>query len=211
VVLLALPPAFYVWSIHSSGTPIFVPTLWPHTFYNIRYAMAFLPLVALGTAALVRSARGFEKGAAAAGVIAALSVFLIHPMEHAILWQESDVNSRARRQWVAESASYLDNARGRHESFFTSFGDLTALYRTLGIPLQDTLTGDNDVEWAGAVARPDLFLHTDWAVVMGGDEVQGVIDKARLHGPRYELEKRVTVKGAPVIEIYRRRDENPVH
>jgi hypothetical protein len=206
-----LAPAFYVWSIHSAGTPIFVPTLWPHTFYNIRYAMAFLPLVALGTAALVRSATGFEKGAAAAGVIAALSVFLIHPTEHAIVWQESDVNSRARRQWVAESAAYLGNAMGRHETFFTSFGDLTAVYRTLGIPLRDTLTGDNDVEWAGAVARPDLFLHTDWAVVMGGDEVQGVIDKARLHGPRYELEKRVTVKGAPAIEIYRRRDENPVH
>jgi hypothetical protein len=78
--------------------------------------------------------------------------------------------------------------------------------------LRDTLTGDNDVEWAGAVARPDLFLHTDWAVVEGGDTVQGVIDKARLHGPRYELSKRVTVKGAPVIEIYRRiYDENPFY
>ncbi|MDP9170112.1 MAG: glycosyltransferase family 39 protein, partial [Acidobacteriota bacterium] len=41
--LLALPPAFYVWSIHSSGTPIHVPGLWPHSWYNIRYAMAFLP------------------------------------------------------------------------------------------------------------------------------------------------------------------------
>ena len=48
VILLALPPLFYVWSIHSSGTPIFVPTLWPHSLYNTRYAMAFLPLIALG-------------------------------------------------------------------------------------------------------------------------------------------------------------------
>ena len=38
----------------------------------------------------------------------------------------------------------------------------------------------------------------------GGDEVQGVIDRARLHGPRYELSRRITVKGQPVIEIYHR-------
>ena len=46
--------AFYIWSIHSSGTPIFVPTLRPHSWYNTRYAMALLPLVALGVAALAR-------------------------------------------------------------------------------------------------------------------------------------------------------------
>jgi hypothetical protein len=38
-----------------------------------------------------------------------------------------------------------------------------------------------------------------------------VVDKARLHGPRYELQRRVMVKGAPAIEIYKRIDENPVH
>ena len=60
------------------------------------------------------------------------------------------------------------------------------------------------MEWDAAVARPDLFLHTDWAVVKGGDTVQEIIDKARLHGPRYELARRITVKGAPAIEIYTR-------
>jgi hypothetical protein len=38
---------------------------------------------------------------------------------------------------------------------------------------------------------------------MGGDAVQTAIDKARLRGPRYELKRRIIVKGAPVIEIYR--------
>ena len=42
LLLLALPPAFYVWSMHSSGTPIFVPDLWPHSWYNTRYAIALL-------------------------------------------------------------------------------------------------------------------------------------------------------------------------
>ena len=47
------------------------------------------------------------------------------------------------------------------------------------------------------------FLHTDWAVVTGGDDVQTMHrSSARLHGPRYELAQRITVKGAPAIEIY---------
>ena len=29
--LMALAPAFYVWSIHSAGTPMYVPHLWPHS------------------------------------------------------------------------------------------------------------------------------------------------------------------------------------
>jgi hypothetical protein len=212
LILLALPPLFYVWSIHSSGNPIYVPTLWPHTFYNTRYALALLPFMAFGCAALVRMAPPkFVRFSAVAVAVIALSPFLIYPTERPIVWQEADLNSRVRRQWISESAAYLRDAAGPHETFFTSFGELTAIYRTLGIPLRDTLTGDNDVEWAGAVARPDLFLHTDWAVVTGGDTVQGVIDKARLHGPRYELMRRVTVKGAPAIEIYRRMDENPVY
>jgi hypothetical protein len=45
LALLALPPAFYVWSIHSSGTPLYVPVLWPFSFYNTRYAVAALPLL----------------------------------------------------------------------------------------------------------------------------------------------------------------------
>jgi hypothetical protein len=207
IVFLALPPVFYIWSIHSGGTPVYVPTLWPQSWYNTRYAMAFLPLIAVGAGALAQ----FKKSVAIALVVIALGPFLIHPVASTITWQEADVNSRARRQWTAKAVAYLRGAAGPHQTYFTRFGDLTPIYRTLGVPLKNTLTGDNDLEWNRAVARPDLFLNTDWAVVTGGDEPQSVLDKARLHGPRYELEQRVVVKGEPVMEIYRRSNENPVH
>ena len=53
LVLLALPVVFYVWSVHSSGTPIHVPELSPYSWYNTRYGLAALPLMALAGAALV--------------------------------------------------------------------------------------------------------------------------------------------------------------
>ena len=53
LLLLALPGVFFVWSIHSSGLPIHVPMLWPHSYYNTRYGLAVLPLLAFAAAALV--------------------------------------------------------------------------------------------------------------------------------------------------------------
>jgi hypothetical protein len=207
VLLMALPLGFYVWAIHSSGVPIFVPALWPHTFYNTRYGTAFLPLAALGAAAL---ARQFPKKFFPAGIaLVALSPFLLFSTPP-VTWQESEVNSRVRRAWIAQTAAYLAEAAGPNQTFLTGFGELTPIYRSLGIPLRDTLTGDNDLEWNAAMARPDLFLHTDWAVVESGDDMQTMIDRARLHGPRYELQRRVTVKGGPVIEIYKRTYEDPL-
>jgi hypothetical protein len=205
VLFLLIPPFFYVWSIHSSATPIHVPNLEPHGWYNIRYAMAFLPLIALGAGALAR----FGRMAAAGVVVVTLAPFVIHPAEHSITWQEAEVNSRGRREWTAQAVEFLRSAAGPHETFFTGYG-LNSIYRTLGIPLRDTLSGDNNPQFLMAQSRPDLFLWEDWAVVMGGDAVQGIIDKARLRGPRFELSERIMVKGQPVIEIYHRVYENPV-
>ena len=204
VLLLVLPSVFYIWAIHSSSVPIYVPTLWPHSWYNTRYGLALLPLAALGAGALARQFS--HKLIAGAIVLVAMASFLTPP----ITWQESDVNSRARRKAISQAVAYLKEFAGPNETFLTSFGDLTPIYRTLGVPLRQTLTGDNDLEFNAAMGRPDLFLHTDWAVAESGDAVQTMLDRARLHGPRYELEWRVTVKGTRVIEIYKRANEDPL-
>jgi len=205
VFLLALPPLFYIWNMHSAASPIFVPTLWPHTFYNSRYGMALLPLTALGIAAVAR----FGKIPAALAVILAFAPVLLHPQDHSITWQESDVNSRARRPWTGQAAAWLKTKMGPNETFITSFSDMTAIYRILDIPLRNTLTPDNDVEFAMAIANPQVFLHTDWAIVTGGDDVQTVLDRARRLGPKYELIHSVTVKGEPALEIYKRAPDVP--
>jgi len=205
VLLAILLPLFYIWSIHSSSTPIFVPTLWPSSatspsFYNTRYAMAFLPLVAIGAAAIAR----FGKIPALAALLLVFAPLALHPSQHSITYQESDVNSRARRQWTTEAANWLRTVKNPDDTYFASFGDMTGVFRSLGIPLRETLTGDNDWAYNAARANPRLFLHTGWAVVTGGDEIQTALLRIGFAGPRYELMHRVTVKGEPVLEIYRR-------
>ena len=86
----------------------------------------------------------------------------------------------------------------------TSFGDLTAIFLEAGIPLRETLHSGNAPEWQAGIARPDLFLRDEWAVTTSGDPVATAILRARRDGPRYECVKLIALKGAPVIEIYRR-------
>ena len=104
-ILLALPPAFYVWSIHSSGTPLFVPTLWPFSWYNTRYALAALPLAAFAAAGWSRCLPaklrlpGPDSGGGDCGAVGLAA--------HRVCWKESAVNSVARRAWTAQAAAYL--------------------------------------------------------------------------------------------------------
>jgi hypothetical protein len=46
-LLLWVPPAFYVYSVAYGSVPIFIPQLYPHSYYNARYGMEMLPALAL--------------------------------------------------------------------------------------------------------------------------------------------------------------------
>jgi len=202
VLLLILPSIFYVWNIHSIASPIFVPTLWPNTYYNTRYGLAALPLLAIGAAAIVAIVPApLRVWAALLVIIASLGYWMIHPRaENWITWRESLANSESRRQWARQAAEYLGPRYVRGSGIVTSFGDLMAIYREAGIPLRETLTGDDQVPWLAAVARPDLFLWQQWAVAMKDDLVAHAANRSG----SYRLEKSIAAPKSPVIEIYRR-------
>lgn len=206
LVLLALPPAFYIWSIHSSGTPIFVPHLWPFSYYNTRYGLVALPLVALAGAAWVALAPRRVRALAALAVVGVgVAPWLAYPRPEAwICWKESQVNSEHRRAWTGEAAEFLKSQLGPGDGIFMSFGDLTGILRQAGIPLSASLHEGNRPEWEAAVGRPDLFLRERWALAISGDKVATAVLRASRNGPKYECVKRIALKGAPVIEIYRR-------
>lgn len=205
--LLSLPVAFYLWSIYSSGTPIFVPHLWPHSYYNTRYGLAAFPLLALSAAALVLLAPQRWRWVAAAGVLSAASVgWLTDRRPDAwICWKESQVNSEARRAWTAEAAAYFKRHYRMGQGVYTSLGDLAGIFRQAGIPLKELLHEGIHPWWNAAQARPDLFLREQWAVAISGDSIATLLLRAERNGPRYQRVKIITIKGAPVIEIYRRQ------
>jgi len=121
-----------------------------------------------------------------------------------ICWKESQVNSETRRAWTGEAAAYLRERYQPGTGIIISFGDLAGVLREAGIPLRETLHQDNGVDWDAAVANPELFLNEEWALAISGDKVADALARTRKSGPRYDCVKTIAVKGAPVIQIYRR-------
>lgn len=192
LLLLVLPGAFYIWSIHSSGTPVFVPELDPYTRYNTRYALALLPLAAFAGAALLALLP--ERVRTGAAITLVLGVAFGHYRAGVpISWEEARVGSEARREWTAQAAAYLkDNYRSGAGIVFW-FGDLAPVFRAAGIPFREGLYQDNGSLW-----DPALFPQEKWALAQEGDPV----DKA-VRG-KFNVVQRIEVKGAPAVLIYRR-------
>jgi hypothetical protein len=96
-LLLWVPLAFYVVSVAYGSVPIFIPQLYPHSYYNARYGMELLPALALfasmAAAAMERQiakARSVSQGLASpnagAGIfvrplfVTALALVLVNPL-----------------------------------------------------------------------------------------------------------------------------------
>ena len=178
---------------------MFVPELEPYSPYNTRYALAVLPVAAFAAAALVAL---LPKKAGAGACVLALGVLcgqLRLPVS--ISWEEAQLGSEARRVWQAEAAEYLrENYRpGAGLVFF--FGDLSGVLREAGIPFRETVYQDNRAAWDAAMDRQSAFASEEWALALEGDAVD-----RRVHelGDAFRLEKRIEVKGAPAVLIYRR-------
>jgi hypothetical protein len=206
LLLLAVPPIAYVASLHSGGVPIFLPTLWPHSYYNARYGTSAMPLFALGAAALVALVpRKAQSAAAAAVVLTAASwwAFHWHPGQW-VTWEEARVNSEGRRAWTREAADFLAGRYQRGAGIFTSSYPLTGILREAGIPLREAVDIDNGLLYDATVSRPDFNLTQGWVIAKGGDGAQTAVNRAGRDGITYTLVKRIAVKDQPVIEIYRR-------
>jgi len=183
--------------------------LWPHAWYNTRYALAALPLVAFTGGALIASLpRHWRFTAGAMLVIASVAALGLHREgpngSISACWKESELNSIARRAWTEQAAAYLRANYRTGYGIIYSFGDLTGVLRAAGIPLKEGLHDGNHPAWDAATERPELFLHEEWALAVPGDAVSRAILRTEAAGPHYKLRKRVIVKGAPIVEIYQR-------
>lgn len=205
VVLLALTPAFYVLSLYSSGTPIFVPHLWPTAWYNTRYGLNALPLACLGVAALSAILPGRARSAAAVllALIAVSPWFAFPRRETWVCWKESQVNSSARRALTQRAVEYLKPRYKPGEGIFMGFGDHTGILREAGIPIRESLHQGDLTLWEASAARPELFLWQEWVIASAGDGVSRAVNRLRRGPRRYELVRTWTTGRGPVLEIWR--------
>ena len=199
---LCLTPLFYVWSMHSSGNPVYGPRYF-NSYYNTRYACVVVVAAAFACGAIVAALPPKWRNLSYVLPAIAILPWIVQPSRGSwICWKESQVNSIARRAWTAEGAAYFQRVYLRGEGILASASDVTGVFCRAGIPLAETLNVANIPAWYGASLRPALSYDTAWAVAQEGD----TLSKSLHADPNaFELVQRIVVKGAPALEIYRRR------
>jgi len=200
---LLLTPLFYVWSLHSSKTPIHVPTLWPFSYYNTRYGIAVLAFCAFTAGALIDILPTRGKRAVFALVLVSVLPWLLHPSPNNwICWKESEQNSLSRRGWTASAARFLDTHYQMGDGILMHFGDLAGILGKAKMPLREAIHEGTKPDWLPAIAAPRVFHPAKWAIALNGDVVSTALQKCQ--PPAYKLVLEVTTKDDPKFEIYQR-------
>ena len=160
-LLLWLPLPFYVYSISYGSVPIFIPQLYPHSFYNSRYGMELLPVLAVFTAfALAELVAHFGKAQPlverlAQPVALMLVVINLIVMLHAtpLVLKEAMVNSRGRlaieEPLARQMLTFLPG-----QPILMENSDHVGALQQAGIPLKQTIGPSDYYRWRAAMTDP---------------------------------------------------------
>ena len=161
VFLLWLPLPFYVYSIAYGSVPIFIPQIYPHSFYNSRYGVEMLPAFAVfATIALwmgVRALGRLQPLAMRLGPPVMLLLIVVNTMLmlHAtpLVLKEAMVNSRGRLAEDQPLAQILAGFRPGAKIVMDS-GYHVGAFEMARIPLRQVIGPGDYYGWRTALATP---------------------------------------------------------
>jgi hypothetical protein len=210
--LLWLPLPFYVYSVAYGSVPIFIPQLWPHSYYNARYGMEMLPALALyGSLAaehLELWLRPRTEGWAKVGTrfwqpaLMVLCVANCIAMMYTIplVLKEGKVNSSTRVPFEHELATILGEVPEDVPVMMSTSAHVGAV-QTAGRTLRSMVSEDDEIAWEQALADP--AKHAAVVIAMQGDPVAKAV-AAHPEGLK-ELEV-ICTTGQPCARIYQSQE-----
>jgi len=204
-LLLWLPLPFYVYAIAYGSVPIFIPQLWPHSYYNARYGMELLPALAISMFFAIEwverrwsqsqplKARFLQPIALLLVVLNTLTMMYFIPL----VLKEGMVNATTRMSLETSVARVLKSfPPGAPILMYNS--DHIGAIQDAGIPLKQTVNeGDYD-SWKAALADP--ADHAAYVIAIKGDPVSKAVDA----NPQGLTEMSILcTTGQPCARIYR--------
>jgi hypothetical protein len=207
-LLLWLPLPFYVYSVAYGSVPIFIPQLWPHSYYNARYGMELLPALALyavlalaqvdtwlraGSSAPAKiGARLFQPAMALLCVANSIAMMYRVPL----VLKEGMVNATTRVAFEHAIAMAMDDMpRDARIMMYTSahVGAVQVAGRTLRSIVSEM---DNDA-WQQALKDP--AGSADYVIAIAGDPTDTAV---RAHPEGLDELQILCTTGQPCARIY---------
>ena len=194
LLFLLIPLPFYSLSVAYGGVPIFIPSWWPFTHYNVRYGLQLLPAFAVALSLLAHRAvrsDGWQMRTRVACVVGIIA-FLV--ASYASIWRagpvslvEAQVNMRSRNQLEAQLATWLEKLP-RDSTLLMYLGDHVGALQQAGIPLKQVINEGNhrtwkqptdaDGLWERALLDPAQYV--DYVVAFEGDSVWQAVQTRNL-------------------------------
>ena len=200
-LLLWLPLIFYALSLAYGSVPIFIPTWWPFSYYNVRYGLELLPVfavfpVVLATFVAERLPRG-RLVVAWALLLACVSWCYLTAWEVVpITLREARANSRTRLAMEDALAQFLSHIPKGSTILMYEGSHVGALQRA-GIPLKDVISEVSHPDWEWALLDP--ARKADYIVAFKGDPVWM---SANQHRSELQEGLTITVPGQEQCKIY---------
>ncbi len=204
-LLLWVPLPFYVYSIAYGSVPIFIPQLYPHSFYNARYGMELLPALAMfGAVAGQRLQLRMEAWAPLGArllVPVCLSLAVLNSVlmmyQVPLVLKEGMVNARTRVALETALAAQL-KALPAGVPILMSTSDHIGAVQQAGIPLRQVLSEADNDSWKATLAAP--AERAAYVVAIAGDPVS----KALAGGhPGLTVLTVLCTTGQPCARVYR--------
>jgi hypothetical protein len=204
-ILLWLPLPFYLYSVSYGSVPIFIPQLYPHSYYNSRYGMEMLPGLALfAFVAIAALERVWERLWPRTVPLMNPVVFLLGIANSVamiystpLVLKEGIVNATTRIPFESAIARQLESYPVGVPILMFNSDHIGALQRA-GIPLKQTVNEGDQESWEAALAAPaEKALYV---VAIAGDPVA----KAVAEHPEGLTELTVLcTTGQPCARIYK--------
>lgn len=215
--LLCVPLVFYATSIAYGGVPLFVPTWWPNTWYNIRYGLQLLPLFSIafgiGIAWFMRTSHRWYSCIGLALAVFAVTCYLLVWRATPLCLTEAWVNSRTKLTLESAVARFVGTLPP-NTRYLMYVGDHVGVFQQAGIPLRQVINegnhrpwmkpSDPDGLWERALAHPHAFV--DAVITYQGDAADLLANRDEL-----QLLTEIHTLGQPAARIYRTQSTNQSH
>jgi hypothetical protein len=204
-ILLWIPLPFYVYAVAYGSVPIFIPQLWPHSYYNSRYGTEMLPALALFALLAVEwlEGRWSQTQPFAKRLMQPIALLLIALNTLGMMYvtplvlKEALNNSTTRIGFESALARQLLRfPKGSTILMYNS--DHVGALQDAGIPLRQTVNeGDYD-SFHAALAAP--AEHAAYVVAIAGDPVSTAVSA---HPEGLTELTILCTTGQPCARIYR--------
>jgi hypothetical protein len=203
--LLLVPLPFYIQAMAYAGVPLYVPTLFPHSYYNLRYGLEMIPAVALFPSFILSARLGkpLRLGLLVlfVGLLGCQSVRMLRagPEELAVV-KEGILNTPCRSH---RQQAILQFLRGHYDGkrLLVAVGKWPCVMPQLGINLRNTISDSNREYWVRMRTEPQNWV--GWIIRGNGDAVDQLMQTYPGAFKDFELVEQGSYTGEGDFRIYR--------